>query len=86
MMSGSERARLMHKLADLIERDIEQLAALEAIDNGKPFMFAKMGDLPYVVKVLRYMAGLAQNIEGHNIPVDGPFMAYTRKEPVGVCA
>lgn len=53
-MSGTERATLMHKLANLIERDISELAALESIDNGKPFMFAKMGDLPYVVKVLRY--------------------------------
>lgn len=83
-MNASERGRLMHKLADLIERDAHDLAALESLDNGKPFKDALNIDVPLTVKCYRYYAGWADKIHGKTIPVEGPFFCYTRHEPIGV--
>ncbi len=83
-MSASERGRLLHKLADLIEQNREDLAALETLDNGKPLRDSLNADLPLTVKCYRYYAGWADKIQGKTIPVEGPFFCYTRHEPVGV--
>jgi len=83
-MSASERGRLMNKLADLIEKNNDDLAALESLDNGKPYLDAKNIDVPLTVKCYRYYAGWADKIHGKTIPVDGAFHCYTRHEPVGV--
>lgn len=82
-MDASQRGTLMHKLADLMERDADYIAALDTIDNGKPFESAK-DDVSGSVGVLRYFAGWADKIHGDTIPVDGNYFTYTRKEPVGV--
>src|ERR1043165_8979035 len=55
--SGAERGRLIHKLADLIEKRQEELAALESLDNGKPYRDAIAADLPMTIKCFRYYAG-----------------------------
>lgn len=83
-MDARDRGALMHKLADLIEDELEELAALESLDNGKPISDAKAADLPLVVDCLRYYAGYADKIHGQTIPVRGNYFTYTRKEPVGV--
>jgi len=83
-MNASERSRLMNRLADAIERNMDELAALEALDNGKPFAVARAADLPLVVKCFRYYAGWADKIQGKTIPIDGNYFCYTRHEPVGV--
>src|SRR5438477_8250312 len=83
-MDARERGRLMFKLADLIEEESEELAALETLDNGKPIREARTGDVPLVLDVLRYYAGYADKIHGQTIPVRGNYFTYTRKEPVGV--
>ncbi len=83
-MDASERGRLIHKFADLIEKHKEELAALEALDNGKPYKDALAADLPLTIKCLRYYAGWCDKIHGKTIPIDGPFFCYTRHEPVGV--
>jgi len=83
-MDASERGRLLNKLADLIEKNQEELAALEALDNGKPFRDAFNADLPLTVKCYRYYAGWADKIHGKTIPIDGPYFCYTRHEPIGV--
>ncbi|MBI4897336.1 MAG: aldehyde dehydrogenase family protein [Actinobacteria bacterium] len=86
-MAPAERAMLINKLADLIEQDTETLAELEALDNGKPLVMAKIVDVPTAVRHLRYFAGWATKLEGRTIPVTTPNMfVYTRREPVGVCA
>ncbi|XP_075979436.1 aldehyde dehydrogenase [Anticarsia gemmatalis] len=84
-MDASERGVLINKLADLIERDRTYLASLETLDNGKPYAAAYYGDLAGVVKNLRYYAGWADKNHGMVLPADGPYHAYTRHEPVGVC-
>ncbi len=84
-MSGSERGRLLYKLADLIEAHQEDLAALETLDNGKPYSDSRSADLPLTIACYRYYAGWADKIHGQTIPVNGPYFCYTRHEPVGVC-
>jgi aldehyde dehydrogenase (NAD+) len=79
-----DRGRMLNKLADLIEQNIDDLAALETLDNGKPIAEARHADLPLVIDCLRYYAGWADKIHGQTIPVRGNFFTYTRREPVGV--
>jgi aldehyde dehydrogenase (NAD+) len=83
-MDARDRGALLYKLADIIERDLDELAALESLDNGKPVSDASAADLPLVVDCLRYYAGWADKIHGKTIPVRGDFFVYTRREPVGV--
>ncbi|XP_005403230.1 PREDICTED: aldehyde dehydrogenase, mitochondrial [Chinchilla lanigera] len=84
-MDASERGRLLYRLADLIERDRTYLAALETLDNGKPYVISYLVDLDMVLKCIRYYAGWADKYHGKTIPIDGDFFSYTRHEPVGVC-
>ncbi|XP_003703502.2 aldehyde dehydrogenase [Megachile rotundata] len=84
-MDASERGRLLHRLADLIERDRAYLASLETLDNGKPYSASYEFDVPASIATLRYYAGWADKNGGKVIPVDGQYFAYTRHEPVGVC-
>ena len=83
-MDARERGRRMFKLADLIEEESEELAALETLDNGKPIRESTAADLPLTIDVLRYYAGFADKIHGQTIPVRGNYFTYTRREPVGV--
>ena len=81
-MDARDRGRLIYRLADLIEENIEELAALESLDNGKPIRDSRAADLPLVIDCLRYYAGWADKIEGTTIPIRGNH--YTRREPLGV--
>lgn len=60
--------------------------SLETLDNGKPYTNSLAVDVEASIKSLRYFAGYADKIHGTTIPTDGPYFAYTRLEPVGVCA
>jgi aldehyde dehydrogenase (NAD+) len=84
-MNARERGRLLYKLADLIEEHIDELAALETLDNGKPIRDSRNIDLPLAIETYRYYAGWADKIEGCTIPVSGAYFTYTRHEPIGVC-
>src|SRR5712691_6624970 len=84
-MNARERGRLINKLADLIEKNKDELAALESLDNGKPLNDAKAADLPLTIDCYRYYAGWADKNHGKTIPINGPYFCYTRHEPVGVC-
>jgi aldehyde dehydrogenase (NAD+) len=83
-MRASERGRLLHRLADLIEQNAEQLARLETLDNGKPLSIAKAVDVTKTIACYRYFAGWADKVHGKTIPIDGDFFCYTRHEPIGV--
>ncbi|RLN94041.1 hypothetical protein BBJ28_00026202, partial [Nothophytophthora sp. Chile5] len=85
-MAPADRGRLMYKLADLIEENIEELSALESLDNGKPCAVSKNVDIGLVLKTLRYYAGWPDKIHGAVVPISGPYLCYTKQEPVGVCA
>ena len=83
-MSASERGVLMNRLADLIEKHADELAQLEALDNGKPAHVARAADLPLTIACYRYYAGWADKNHGKTIPVSGNYFTYTKHEPVGV--
>lgn len=83
-LHASERGRLLHNLADLIEKNADELARLESLDNGKPFATAKRLDVAKTVACYRYFAGWTDKIQGKTIPIDGDFFCYTRHEPIGV--
>jgi acyl-CoA reductase-like NAD-dependent aldehyde dehydrogenase len=82
-----ERGRLIGALADAVEAHGDELAEIEALDNGKPVKLARFVDVAGTVAHLRYFAGWPTKIEGAVLPVAAPGVhCYTRKEPVGVCA
>lgn len=83
-MSASDRGRLMYKLADLMEENSKELAQLETLDNGKPIRETSNADIPLAIEHMRYYAGWSTKIVGQTIPVNGPFLNYTRHEAVGV--
>jgi phenylacetaldehyde dehydrogenase len=91
-MSVHERSKLIYRLSDAIEANLEQFAQLESLDNGKPVAVARAADLPLVVEHFRYYAGWADKIEGETIPVappydpNGRYLNYTLREPIGVAA
>jgi aldehyde dehydrogenase (NAD+) len=83
-MSASERGRLIWRLADLVEKNIDELAELETLDNGKPIFESRYVDMPMVIDVLRYYAGWATKIHGETINSNESAFTYTLREPVGV--
>ena len=83
-MPASERGRLIWRLAELIENNLDELAELETLDNGKPIFESRNVDLPMVVDVLRYYAGLATKIHGETINTFDSAFTYTLREAVGV--
>jgi phenylacetaldehyde dehydrogenase len=85
-MSPSERGRAIWRIGDLIEKNLDELAELEMLDNGKPFKIARVADVPLAADLFRYMAGWATKIEGNTVPISagGKYLAYTLREPVGV--
>lgn len=82
-MSATRRGELLYKLADLIEHNIDELARLETLDNGKP-LHDSYNDIKLVIGCYRYYAGWADKVQGKTIPINGPYLCYTRHEPVGV--
>src|ERR1700730_12332543 len=83
-LSASERGRLIWKLADLLEKNIDEFAELETLDNGKPIFESRYVDMPMVVDVLRYYAGWATKIHGETVNTLETAFTYTLREPVGV--
>ena len=87
-MKPSARSRLLHRLADAIEANADEFAALETLDNGMPLRDARFFHLAHAVEVLRYNAGWATKLSGETIALSGPgtWHAFTVREPVGVVA
>ncbi len=85
-MSAADRGKLLWKIGDLIDKYNEELGTLETLDNGKPIFESRQVDMPMVAEVFRYYAGWATKIHGETVPVRGPFLNYTLREPLGVVA
>lgn len=81
-----ERERMLHRLAELIELHGDELAEIESIDMGKSVVAARAVDVQGTVDTLRYFAGWATKIHGRTVEpsLPGNYLAYTRKEPIGV--
>ncbi len=80
---GARRAKVLIRLAALVESHQDALARLETLNMGKPLRESR-GDIGYVVRTLEYFAGLADKVEGETIPVPGARFDYTISEPLGV--
>ena len=85
-MKPTERARLVYRLAELIEEHGDELAQLETLDNGKPITDARNVDVAFSCELLRYMSGWSTKLNGESIPVSipGDWHCYTIREPIGV--
>jgi acyl-CoA reductase-like NAD-dependent aldehyde dehydrogenase len=83
---AAARARLLNRLADLVEENGDELAQIEALDNGKPLKLANVVDVGSTVLHFRHFAGWPERVRGDVLPVhQDAMLCYTRKEPVGVC-
>jgi phenylacetaldehyde dehydrogenase len=90
-LTGAQRARLLWRMADLMEAHLDELAELESLDQGKPLWVGKYAEIPGGIEQFRYFAGEATKIEGTTIPTSITYQpagkkifAYTAKEPIGV--
>src|SRR5579863_1884786 len=85
-MSPSARGKLIWRIGELIEENLEELALLESLDNGKPRNVARVADVPLAADLFRYMAGWPTKILGDTTPISAPgeYLSYTLREPVGV--
>ncbi|KAJ7800797.1 aldehyde dehydrogenase [Mycena olivaceomarginata] len=81
---GRERGKLMLRLADLLQRDIDAFAALESLNAGKPFNSAKTYDMRDTIAHIRYFGGWADKVHGKTVESSEVKLAYTRHEPFGV--
>lgn len=92
-MTPNERGKILWKIAEVIEANIDELAELETLDQGKPLYVGRWAEIPGAAEQFRYFAGEATKIEGTTIPTSINYQpegkkifAYTRKEPIGVVA
>ena len=84
-MTGAERGRAMLRAAAILRDRNDELAHLEVLDTGKPIAEASSVDVISGAECIEYFAGAAATIHGEYYDLGGPF-AYTRREPLGVCA
>ena len=82
-VTPQQRSLYLIKLADLFEQNVEQLAAIESLDNGKAFSIAKQ-DVSLAAGCLRYYGGWADKIEGKVIDTNPDTFSYTKQEPVSI--
>jgi aldehyde dehydrogenase (NAD+)/phenylacetaldehyde dehydrogenase len=80
----NERQRILWKCGEGILANLEALARLETLDTGKPITNARTIDVPRTADTFFYFAGWATKLHGETIPVRGPFLNYTVREPLGV--
>jgi acyl-CoA reductase-like NAD-dependent aldehyde dehydrogenase len=82
-LSPVTRGRAMHRFANLVEENAEQLALLECRNVGMPISDAR-GQLSMIIDVIRYYAGAVDKFFGHTVPVEREGVAMTFREPIGV--
>ncbi len=80
-----ERGRILRRAADLMRARNRELSVLETLDTGKPLQETLVADAASGADALEYFAGYAPTVTGQTIPLGGD-MAYTLREPLGVCA
>ncbi|NNM77765.1 aldehyde dehydrogenase [Sphingomonas sp. ID1715] len=83
-ISPAERARLLNRIADRIEDDLELFALAETIDNGKPIRETRAADIPLAIDHFRYFAGCVRAEEGSISTIDEKTIGYHFREPLGV--
>jgi aldehyde dehydrogenase (NAD+) len=81
--TASTRSKVLHNIANVVEKNKELMASIESMDNGKALALAR-GDIQLVIDYFRYTAGFTDKLDGRSIPGDG-YVNYTYREPLGVC-
>jgi len=85
-MTGTERARVLRRAADILRSRNQELAELETRDTGKPIQETRVVDVASGADCFEYFAGLAQSLAGEHIDLGTQAFGYTRREPLGVVA
>jgi betaine-aldehyde dehydrogenase len=85
-MTGTERARVLRRAADLLRSRNQELAELETRDTGKPIQETRVVDVISGADCFEYFAGLVQSLSGEHIDLGAQAFGYTRREPLGVVA
>jgi aminomuconate-semialdehyde/2-hydroxymuconate-6-semialdehyde dehydrogenase len=83
-MPNTQRAQVLLKIADLIDRDLEKLALAESVDNGKPVSLARVMDIPRASANMRFYATAAMHFSSESHLTEGEAINYTLRAPVGV--
>src|SRR5216117_1981598 len=83
-LDPSKKEKILWDVAELLVKNKEELSLLESMENGKTVREAAGADVGPAIDSFRYYAGWVRKIYGETIPVDGPFLNYTLREPVGV--
>ncbi len=83
-MAASERARALYRIADLIDRRVDEISRLECLDTGIPISQIRGGQIPRAADNFRFFAEMATRIGGESYPVAQTFLNYTIRQPVGV--
>jgi len=83
-MDPSKKEKILWDIAEILLKHREELAVLESMENGKTVREAGGADVDPAIDAFRYYAGWVRKLYGETIPVDGPFLNYTLREPVGV--
>ena len=83
-VSVTERSNMLLKIADIIENNLDRLAKIETVDNGKAVRETMAADLPLVVDHFRYFAGVIRAEEGSASEIDGDTLSLCIQEPLGV--
>lgn len=82
-VSASKRNRLLMRLAELVRRNVDELAALETLNSGKAISSSR-GEILAAVEDLEFYAGAATKLTGETIPAPSGLLYYTLREPLGV--
>ncbi|MGE5834759.1 MAG: aldehyde dehydrogenase family protein [Acidobacteriota bacterium] len=85
-LSARERGRLIWRVGEKLVEQIDQVARLETLHNGKPITESRHIEIPMAAECLQYFAGWADKIHGETVPVKGNALVYTTREPLGVVA
>lgn len=85
-MPSDERGNILYNISQKIELYRDELGLLDTLDAGRPIRDTRTNDVTRAIKTFKYFAGLTDKIRGATIPVQSPFMNYTKKEPYGVIA
>ena len=83
-MNPSARSKILWRIGELIEKNLDDLARLESLNAGKPLKSARNGDMKPAADIFYYYSGWVRALHSEVIPVDGPYLNYTLREPVGV--
>lgn len=87
-MTPAARQRALHRFADALEANLDELATLESLNCGKPYNVARFGELPAGIETLRYFAGWATKLNGETreVSLPGTWHSYTQRQALGVAA